>query len=379
MRRLVLLFSFLLGPAAAAGTVRAADYTGNVGRMEASFSLDWHHDGSVTGTYHYPKRPGITYRLVGENPREGELRLDEYTGETLTARCRLHKRIEGSRIVWEGTMANTDGRRFPMAFARERNGGGATDFFDEYEKERKAVLSAAPPAVVWEDFPRSDEIVKRVPVDFEGSHYFNARVLRFENGAEGCVLAFEIGFLNGSGDLHYDGGPVFTLTATRPIPVAPERLLGREITAQFRPDGSLYSLELISVAVTHVRRTGTGKLEVRGLLDLFDPAQSFDESPEEFARRMREAPIAEFVPDKLALFHEPEPTFDAVSFQTIRLVREFGLVIQSTDAGPGMLELESLSLDRALDSEPAAIPWISLVSLDERLYAPPHQLTEQAG
>ena len=37
------------------------------------------HDGTVTGTYSYPNRPGTTYRLAGVNPRAGILTLDEFT------------------------------------------------------------------------------------------------------------------------------------------------------------------------------------------------------------------------------------------------------------------------------------------------------------
>ena len=64
----------------------AGDYTGDVGGLGAEFSLDWHNNGEVTGTYHYPSRPGVTYRLSGNNHTEGKLYLEEFTGNHLTAK-----------------------------------------------------------------------------------------------------------------------------------------------------------------------------------------------------------------------------------------------------------------------------------------------------
>jgi hypothetical protein len=96
------------------------EYRGRVGNLAASFSLDWHDDGTVSGTYSYPDRPGTTYRLVGVNPREGILMLEEFTGDRKTARCELTKRLTGDKIVWAGKMFNTDGRVFRMSFRRSR-------------------------------------------------------------------------------------------------------------------------------------------------------------------------------------------------------------------------------------------------------------------
>ena len=96
-------------------------YTGNVGRLAASFVLRWNPDGTVGGTYHYPSRADrIVYRLLGNNHAEGELYLEEYTGSTVTARIRLRKSSTPSEIVWSGEMSNTDGRNFPMRMARPR-------------------------------------------------------------------------------------------------------------------------------------------------------------------------------------------------------------------------------------------------------------------
>lgn len=96
-------------------------YRGNVGNLEAMYFIQWISDNDIRGTYFYPKR-GMeqTYTLVGNNPQQGVLYLDEYTGEALSARCTLKKRVTDREIIWEGTMDNTDGRSFNMVMRRER-------------------------------------------------------------------------------------------------------------------------------------------------------------------------------------------------------------------------------------------------------------------
>lgn len=99
----------------------ASRYTGNVGRLSASYSLTWNPDGTVSGTYTYPTRnDGVVYRLIGNNHTDGQLYLEEYTGAKITARIKLSKSVTNNQVVWAGTMYNTDGSTFPMKMARSR-------------------------------------------------------------------------------------------------------------------------------------------------------------------------------------------------------------------------------------------------------------------
>ncbi len=108
-------------PASLPPATTSAVYEGNVGRLPASFTLRWHGDDSVSGVYLYPTRDsGKGYALRGLNTRAGELFLEEFTRGELTARIYLFKRLTDSRIVWEGQMQNTDGRRFPVTLSRPR-------------------------------------------------------------------------------------------------------------------------------------------------------------------------------------------------------------------------------------------------------------------
>jgi len=97
-----------------------ANYIGKVGLFEAVFTLEWHKDGTVSGTYRYPSRPGQSYDLKGENHAEGALNLEEFTNGTRTAKCHLEKITMDKVILWRGEMENVDGRKLPMEFARAR-------------------------------------------------------------------------------------------------------------------------------------------------------------------------------------------------------------------------------------------------------------------
>lgn len=104
-----------------------AAYGGKVGKVDAIFLIEWDDEpnNTVNGFYYYASRGReLKYRLTGTNPKPGVLVLQEFTttpngGEVLSATCRLTKRVSGDRVIWEGTMNNTDGRVLPMWFARK--------------------------------------------------------------------------------------------------------------------------------------------------------------------------------------------------------------------------------------------------------------------
>jgi hypothetical protein len=341
-------------------------YSGQVGRLAATFALTWHEGGAVTGTYTYPDRPGTTYGLEGTNPREGELYLAEYTGEILTARCRLRKRIEEGEIVWEGEMSNLDGRRFPMRLSRTREIAiaAADTNMDTYDSERAAIRAKIRPLYRWDAFPLADQVVEMVPVHFPGAQHFNARVTGYRSDGDGLVLSFVVGEWDGQDHVVYENGPEVTLEMARPLPLEATHLVGSECSVVFAADGSLLTVDLCSVAATHARKGAAGKLEIRGLLEFWRDADS-PGSPQP-------ASMIELIPDKLALFDYGGGPDEDLFYQSIRLVKDYGITIQSTDAGSAMLELESLSLDPEPEN-----PWIPLEG--SGMVAPPVQQTGQAG
>jgi hypothetical protein len=99
-------------------TLRADRYDGQVGKLKAIFQLEWGGDNSVGGTYRYPSRKGVVYRLEGEVTEDGKLVLREYTGTNLTAVLMLKDTGGGSKVRWSGKMQNTDGREFEVWFGQ---------------------------------------------------------------------------------------------------------------------------------------------------------------------------------------------------------------------------------------------------------------------
>jgi hypothetical protein len=86
-------------------------YTGQIGKLAATYSIDWQPSGILTGSYYYDKDPNTIYRLTGAASATGELRLVEFTRGRQSARCEL-KLQDGTYV---GTMFNTDGRQFPIS------------------------------------------------------------------------------------------------------------------------------------------------------------------------------------------------------------------------------------------------------------------------
>ncbi|MDF1859468.1 MAG: hypothetical protein P1U87_04600 [Verrucomicrobiales bacterium] len=240
-----LLFLCALLPVLA--SVSAGEYHGHVGKLDAVFSLDWQDDGTVTGTYSYPDRPGKTYRLAGTNPREGVLILDEFTGKKKTARCKLTKKLTGDQIIWVGKMFNRDGRVFEMSFRRLR----------EVTSE---------PEPMQDELPSVEFGNPQIPVDLE-ERLLAARK-RAETLATGDGLDADL-----FGELHYGwvapGHLTYGEDPDREIPRwqadgqmiwAAIRILEKEVELQFEtPDGHRHVLtgEVSDEGVLRLQEGGT--------------------------------------------------------------------------------------------------------------------------
>lgn len=94
----------------------AEEYRGKVGKLDAVFDIDWGGDETVAGTYFYPSRKGVIYKLQGEFAADGKLVLREYTNGTVTAVLILSETGGQDSFRWSGKMRNTDGREFDMWF-----------------------------------------------------------------------------------------------------------------------------------------------------------------------------------------------------------------------------------------------------------------------
>ncbi len=109
------------GQVATPKKVPTLTYIGNVGKLDAIFYLKWLPDGTVQGSYYYPKRGADkSYLILGNNHAEGKLYLEEYTDNNLSARIYLTKSVTDGNITWSGTMNNLDGRSFKVNLSRDR-------------------------------------------------------------------------------------------------------------------------------------------------------------------------------------------------------------------------------------------------------------------
>lgn len=114
---------------AACACENVAFCVGKVGRLTAVFSFEigvfyGEEEGEIFGTYYYPARgEERTYDLRGGSEGPDLLVIREYTRRggnpndlVLSANIVLHKEEEDGKVVWRGTMYNTDGRELPMFF-----------------------------------------------------------------------------------------------------------------------------------------------------------------------------------------------------------------------------------------------------------------------
>jgi len=92
----------------------AKSFSGKVGNLDASYNLKWSSDGTISGTYYYPKRPNTIYTLTGKDLGNGNIQLTEFTGNNVSAHCNLT--LQGNCYI--GQMNNTDGRTFKMTICQ---------------------------------------------------------------------------------------------------------------------------------------------------------------------------------------------------------------------------------------------------------------------
>ena len=360
-------------------TPDSSQYSGTVGSLGATFFLTWHGDGSVSGSYSHPDRPGTSYRLSGRNPAEGRLFLTEFTGDQKSAQITLTKRLTASEIIWEGTMKNTDGRQLPVVFRRGRGAGSTTpsapavtsNQMSDHDRKRASLMARVPTSIKWGAFPRANEVVDMVPLGVEGVEYFAGLVKSYRADEHSFTIVFVLGDW-GNGDEIIYSSPTIVLSAPRHLPIPETELVGQSIGVQVSQNAEIIDLELHGIAITHVRKSNTEKLEIRGVLQTDEMENLYDIDDNAIRAIMARAPKLEFVPDKMALgWHPSEDVF----FRSIRATPDFGVVIQSTAAGPGMLELETLSLDLPQEQN----PWISVRDQANQPDVPPTQRTGEAG
>ncbi|NRB76425.1 MAG: hypothetical protein HRU46_18850 [Verrucomicrobiales bacterium] len=374
-------------PAAPAPAQTGTQYNGNVGKLSAVYYLNWHDNGQVTGTYSYPDRPGVVYTLSGDNHTDGKLYLEEFTGNDLTAKCYLSKRLTDGNVIWEGEMKNTDGRQFPMTLSRNRSAPATpppstpaptytttNNELDDYTRQRISALSKVKTQHQWDAFPKAD-LADENTYAREGTFYYQAKVTRYTTRPGSFTITLQTETPeNDNWDHPSFTGPEITVTVARDLPIPSSEFQGKVIHVQIHESGELNSLALHGIGITHYRPSDSGKLEIRGVLE----SKAFEElmwqplTGDAVQAAIAKARQVQFIPDKVALSSFPDPQ---LMFRTIRVTPTHGIVIHITEAGPGMLELESISLQ----SPPNEVPWTPVGTKNDAAEIPANQRTWEAG
>lgn len=332
--------SFLGMLPAKAQAPAAKEYRGHVGRLAAVYSLRWWDDGRVTGTYHYPARPGVTYTLKGRNDRPGQLYLEEYTGSELSARCHLAKSLQGGAIVWSGMMNNTDGRRFQMALSRARDAAPAP----------AAPVAKAPPAPLAAPPAGSPGSLQPIPSSLSagcfrtnwtfyelaervGSHFgctlYEGKVVRIEKTADTSRITFLVD----------------TKLEPRHARVQPfeARLEWKDSLGP--PPFTEKLRAFVSVDSSRNVHTAT----------VFCAASKWRNTPEGAIEFLVADP--EDSPGSQPFVLRPVKWGDIKECNYFIAVRDLGAVMAIFEAGAAMMELEEISLT---EPAPPRFPWISL-------------------
>lgn len=357
--------------------LHATDYLGNVGKQTALFLLTWSDYGTVEGIYSYPARKGVVYTLRGNNHTEGKLYLEEYTGTQLTARCFLTKTLTDGVILWSGVMQNLDGREFAMSFSRERPGATEPSWEEVYLQELTTAMNGLPEEIIWSVLPEASKATEMVPVLGHGA-FIHTNILTFQAGAGWTEIRVVCGIPQPDNidALTYTGRQI-TVKIARAILIPGEAMIGEQSTLFVTRDGVLQDVYLPSLVITHRRKTLAGPVEIREALGLrSDPVMvrlgSGQVTGAVAGCLLASIPRVALMSDKLVIDEIPTGEF---SFWNMRVSRLYGLVLQLTDAGPGIIEMESISLD-----DPAAeIPWIFLGTDVPGALVPPPQWTREAG
>lgn len=299
------------------GGAKASDantYAGDVGGLAAIYDLRWHDDGSVTGTYRYPAKPGIVYTLRGNNHTKGKLYLEEYTGGKLTATCDLSKSLSDSRIVWSGIMKNTDGRQFRMSMSRDRTRSGSGTVSPSTVSAPSGGTSAAARLAEkdrkkWDHTDRFCEYADAL-TRFHGCTAVKAKVARLEPTETGTRVVFRV-----TEGAPYDASLDWK-RALGPVPFSP---------------GISTLIHVDSLRVVHTASVWLYPLKWR----------TADDGRIEFLVNSIDLGRIEGKP----FIVRPTRWADFYTQDYFIAVKDIGLVLATFERGAGALELETISLE----------------------------------
>ena len=95
-------------------------YSGTSDGDNISAKLTWNNDKTVSGSYYFQSNSKRVYKLSGTNYNDGVIEISEYFNGKKTGEGTLYKTLKKGRVVWSGTIYNTDGSSSSLYLSRPR-------------------------------------------------------------------------------------------------------------------------------------------------------------------------------------------------------------------------------------------------------------------
>ena len=95
-------------------------YSGTSDGDNISAKLTWNNDKTVSGSYYFQSNSKRVYKLSGTNYYDGVIEISEYFNGKKTGEGTLYKTLKKGRVVWSGTIYNTDGSSSSLYLSRPR-------------------------------------------------------------------------------------------------------------------------------------------------------------------------------------------------------------------------------------------------------------------
>jgi hypothetical protein len=232
---------------------------------------------------------------------------------------------------------------------------------------REFIGQKLPQLTKWQSFPNADEISNQVfNVKLWDTYaHLNARIEKVEADGEWTRMTLLVG---SAFEAPVDSDPRVDFHFARRLPFTPKQMVNREISIRCNQQGEIMLVEMGEILITHWRKGGNGKIQIRTIADPDLLSNLVDNDAVQNSKELSKIPTVEYTPDKLSL--EPEPSIEHL-FRTVLISREFGTLVAIVDEGPGSLELESLDLDSPIVEN----PWISIKEKGAGAFIPGNQKT----
>jgi hypothetical protein len=264
--------------------------------------------------------------------------------------ARLRKEVVNDLITWRGKVDFVDGRQSPIAFGRPKSGewDNLPRIIPGESIRVDRITTLVLPLTVWKYPPGIDQVFNESDRIRDGSGGYAAKLLRSSHSDGKLVLDFELApFEDERGDREVKQ-VVPSERRTKQVIEYPNRSMpfysGQQWKLHFSSEGEIEYALADRFGITHWRRNDDGDVEVKGLLESKNP-ESRVLTDRGFLEYVRLPPLeaTHFRPDKMGFWDLKAS--NSTTMRLLALDRVYGLCLYAGEAGSGILELESVSLE----------------------------------